>query len=351
MPHLLELKNISVKLGDKPIVNDVSLALETGTIGCLLGPSGCGKTTLLRAIAGFIPLSAGEVWIDSHCASNVATMTAVEHRQVGMVFQDYALFPHLSVAENIKFGLQHLNRQARQQRVEKLSALMDITSLLHSYPHQLSGGQQQRVAVARAIAPSPRILLLDEPFASLDVVLREQIAREIRQVLKQEGITTLLVSHNQYEAFAMADEIGVMHEGHLLQWSSGFRLYHEPVTPYIADFVGEGVFLKGVVSDSLCVETILGVLCGPQQHGFAINETVQVLLRPDDVVHDDDSPLTAEVIERIFRGANFLYVLRLADGSRLLSLVPSHHTHPVGSSIGIRIEPDHLVVFAEAGHG
>ena len=346
MQRLLELKNLSVQLDRRPIVQDVTLNLAPGHIGCLLGPSGCGMTTLLRTVAGFIPPAGGEVWIGDSLASKLGQVTPVEQRQVGMVFQDYALFPHLTVRQNIAFGLSGKDKAAREQRVQQLAALLDITALLESYPHKLSGGQQQRVAVARAIAPSPRVLLLDEPFASLDVVLREQIAREIRQVLKLEGITTLLVSHNQHEAFAMADMIGVMHQGRLLQWSPAFALYHEPVTPYVADFVGEGVFLDGTIRDDRSVHTVLGVLSDGSRHGFDAGASVRVLLRPDDVIHDDDSSLTAEVTERIFRGANFLYSLKLDDGSRVLSLVPSHHTHPVGSRIGIRIEPDHVVIFA-----
>lgn len=203
----------------------------------------------------------------------------------------------------------------------------------------------QRVAIARAMAPKPRILLLDEPFASLDVELREDIAREIRTILKMDGITTILVSHNQFEAFAMADEIGVMRAGQLLQWSTAFALYHEPATAYVADFVGEGVFLPGTVIDDLAVSTELGVLHTDQPLGYEAGALVSVLIRPDDVIHDDDSPSTARVLDKAFRGAEFLYTLALDSGAKILSLVPSHHAHGKGSHIGIRVEMDHLVVF------
>jgi iron(III) transport system ATP-binding protein len=187
--------------------------------------------------------------------------------------------------------------------------------------------------------------LLDEPFASLDVELREQIAREIRLVLKHDGITAILVSHNQYEAFAMADEIGVMRAGELLQWSTPFELYHQPVCAYVADFVGEGVFLDGTVLDEERVETALGILGGGELHGFPKGTALSVLIRPDDVIHDDDSPKTAKVLDKAFRGSQYLYTLEMPDGTHVLSLVPSHHRHAQGEKIGIHIEMDHLVAF------
>ena len=345
MSKALELKNVAVSLGGTPVLSDISIELDAGDIGCLLGPSGCGKTTLLRTIAGFEQPEKGEVWIDGWRVSDARTSTPVEKRLVGMVFQDYALFPHLKVRDNIAFGLAAMTREQRRQRVQELSAMLKIEDLLDAWPHRLSGGQQQRVAIARAMAPRPRILLLDEPFASLDVELRENIAREIRQVLKADGITAVLVSHNQYEAFAMADEIGVIRAGQLLQWSTAFELYHEPASAFVADFVGEGVFLPGEISDARSVKTELGVLQGEHLHGFESGQAVSVLIRPDDVIHDDDSPFTARVVEKAFRGAEFMYTLALDSGAQILSLVPSHHAHARDSDIGIRIEMDHLVVF------
>ncbi len=334
-----------MSLEGTPIIERVSVSLAEGAIGCLLGPSGCGKTTLLRAIAGFEPPTHGEVWIRTQCVASTEHQVAVEKRQVGMVFQDYALFPHLTVRENIIFGLKGTSRRWRRERVGELAAMLNLEDFLDAYPHQISGGQQQRVAIARAMAPRPRILLLDEPFASLDVELREKIASEVRQVLKQDGITGILVTHNQYEAFAMADEVGVMRAGRLLQWSTAFELYHEPANAYVADFVGEGVFLPGTVIDAHSVSTELGELHGQQPHGFEAGMLVSVLIRPDDVLHDDDSRFSARVLEKAFRGAQFLYTLALDSGARILSLVPSHHDHPRDSWIGIRVEMDHLVVF------
>lgn len=341
----LEVRDISVSLEGTPIVRDLTISVESGGIACLLGPSGCGKTTLLRTIAGFEGTTSGEILIDGGKVSSPGGRVPVEKRQVGMVFQDFALFPHLTVRENIEFGLRGADRMQREQRVLGLADMLHIRDLLPEHPHRLSGGQQQRVAIARAMAPRPRILLLDEPFASLDVELREEIAHEIRDVLKRDGITAILVTHNQHEAFAMADEIGVMRSGRLMQWGTAFDLYHQPNSAYVANFVGEGVFLPGTVMDARSVQTELGVLQGEHLHGRPEGESVSVLIRPDDVIHDDDSPFTARVVEKAFRGAEFLYTLALDSGARILSLVPSHHSHGTDTCIGIRVEMDHLVIF------
>ena len=342
---MLEVNNLTVSFADKTVVADVSLRLEQGSIGCLLGPSGCGKTTLLRTIAGFEQPGRGEVLLNGGLASAPDTLLPVEQRSVGMVFQDFALFPHLAVRDNIAFGLRQLAETARQARVDEVVRMLAITGFQHQYPHQLSGGQQQRVAIARALAPRPNILLLDEPFSNMDIELREQIARELRMILKQDGMTAILVTHNQLEAFAMADEIGVIRDGKLLQWDNAFNLYHRPANPQVADFIGAGVLLDGIASSATEVETELGTLQSAAPHGQAPQTRVSVLVRPDDIVHDDNSKQTATVRDKVFRGAEFLYTLTLPSGARILSLVPSHHDHAVGEDIGIRLELDHLVAF------
>lgn len=349
MTTALELKNLSVAFEHRRVLDSLSLALNEGSIGCVLGPSGCGKTTLLRTIAGFEPPDEGEVWIRGVRVSDRKHRVPVEKRQVGMVFQDYALFPHMTVRDNIAFGLQKMKRENREKRIRELVGLLEVGDFLHKYPHHLSGGQQQRVALARAIASRPRMLLLDEPFASMDFELREQLARDVRAVLKQDGVTAVLVSHNQLEAFAMADIVGVINNGRLHQWDTAFNLYHRPATAYVADFVGEGVFIPGKVIGNREVETELGVITGTVELGLGRGEPVNVLIRPDDILHDDDSSMTATVLDKAFRGAEFLYTLSLDNGTRLLSLVPSHHNHPINEPIGIRMEIDHLVVFPLAG--
>ena len=346
MPKQLEIKGVSVAYGDTTIVHGVDLHLEGGDIGCLLGPSGCGKTTLLRAVAGFEPVATGEIWLQGRLVARPGFGLPPEERRAGMVFQDFALFPHLSVARNIAFGLRHQCRQERQTRVAELLDLIGLPGSGAKYPHQLSGGQQQRIALARAMAPRPDILLLDEPFSSMDVELREQLAREVRELLKRDGVTAILVTHDQFEAFAMADQIAVLFGGRLHQVASGFELYHEPADRFVADFIGQGVMLPARVRDERQVETELGLLAGGRPHGLAVGEEAEVLLRPDDILHDDDSPLRAEVVNRAFRGAEYLYTLRLASGQDLLCLVQSHHNHAIGEHIGIRVAVDHLVAFA-----
>ena len=342
---MLEIENLTIRLDGNTIIADLSLQLGRGNIGCLLGPSGCGKTTLLRAIAGFVQPDNGELRVNGRHVAGSAPSVPVEQRGVGMVFQDFALFPHLTARDNIAFGLQDMAETARQTRIDEVAQTLAVTDFLHKYPHQLSGGQQQRVAIARALAPRPDILLLDEPFSNMDVELREQIARELRTILKQAGMTTILVTHNQLEAFAMADEVGIIRAGSLLQWDTAFNLYHRPAGPQVAEFIGEGVLLAGTVLSETEVETELGVLTGAVPHGRARQAKVSVLIRPDDVVHDDNSKQTATVRDKVFRGAEFLYTLTLPGGARILSLVPSHHDHAIGEAIGIRPDLDHLVVF------
>lgn len=343
---LLRLDHVHVELAQHTIVQDVSLTLNTGDIGCLLGPSGCGKTTLLRAIAGFQTLHKGSIWLADDCVSTPTERIAPEHRGVGMVFQDFALFPHLTVADNIAFGLQKLNTTERRQRVDELLEHIGLPGYQKRFPHELSGGQKQRIALARALAPKPRLLLLDEPFSSLDAELREKLALEVRNLLKKEGITALLVTHDQQEAFAMADKAGVMYQGELLQWETPYQLYHQPKHQLVADFIGHGVLLSGMVNSPGQLASPLGMLSHTALQNYPAGTPVSFLVRPDDVVIDDNSRLRATITSRGFRGAHNLYGVALENGTELLTLSPSHEQLAVGSHIGLRPEFDHLVVFA-----
>jgi len=349
----LVVQQVSQAYGTRQIISDLSFSLAKGEIGCLLGPSGCGKTTALRCIAGFEPIQSGDIRVAGEVLSRPGQMLSAEKRRIGMVFQDYALFSHLSVAGNVGFGLHDASKTAAKARVDELLALVGLASHADKYPHQLSGGQQQRVALARALAPRPRLILMDEPFSNLDVELRERLSIEVRDILKRENTTALIVTHDQNEAFALADWVGVMHQGRIQQWDTPYNLYHLPSNRFVADFVGQGALLTGEVLNSHQVRTELGVLdgfvppeCNPTGcRGCANQCQVDVLLRPDDIVHDDDSPLLAEVENKAFRGAAFLYSLKLPSGQRALSLVPSHHNHAVGEKIGVRLSADHVVAF------
>jgi iron(III) transport system ATP-binding protein len=335
-------------------VADVSFGLHAGDIGVLIGPSGCGKTSLLRAVAGLEPVTGGDIKLSGQVVSSSSIHVAPEARRIGMVFQDYALFPHLNVARNVAFGIHHLPRAERPARVAEVLALVGLSGSEARFPHELSGGQQQRVALARALAPKPQLLLLDEPFSNLDVDLRERLAHEVRTILKAAKATALFVTHDQLEAFAIGDTIGVMHEGQLHQWDDAYTLYHRPATRFVADFIGHGVFAPATireVNQQIVVQTPLGDLTDvaecPLPCAFASGEC-DVLLRADDIVHDDDAPVKAEIIRKAFRGSEFLYTLRLQSGETVLAHVPSHHDHKLGEWIGIRAQVDHVVTFNRA---
>jgi len=349
----LDVAQLSVSYPDRshPSVDGVTLGLHAGEMGVLIGPSGCGKTTLLRAVAGLERASAGEIGLAQSVVSSGSVHVAPEARRIGMVFQDYALFPHLSVQDNVRFGLHKLPRPEREARVSEVLALVGLASSAQRYPHELSGGQQQRVALARALAPGPQLLLLDEPFSNLDVELRERLALEVRGILKEAQTTALFVTHDQMEAFAIGDVIGVMSEGHLHQWDDAYTLYHRPATRFVAEFIGHGVFTPATLREEnkqIVVHTPMGDLVDvaecPLPGTFALGEC-DVLLRADDIVHDDDAPVKAEIIRKSFRGSEFLYTLRLQTGESVMAHVPSHHDHKLGEWIGIRAQVDHVVVF------
>ena len=343
--HLLELKSVSKWYGDQQVVHEISFALTRGEIGCLLGPSGCGKTTLLRLVAGFETVESGQVRIDGVTVSAPGLSRPPEQRSIGMVFQDYALFPHLSVADNILFGISRRSAAHKKEKLAQLLSLVGLEEQAKRYPHQLSGGQQQRVALARALAPEPALLLLDEPFSNLDALLRDRLSVEVRDILKELGTTALMVTHNQHEAFSVADRIGVLFHGTMQQWDTAHAIYHRPASLEVATFVGDGVMVRGKVVGPGRVESGLGLLEGNLSLPCSSGCEVDLLVRPEDILHVEESPLSATILHKSFRGPNILYQLRLPTGERCQALVSSHHNHAIGSSIGIRPEVDNLVVF------
>lgn len=358
----LEVQDLVVGYEKVTVVNGLSLTLQQGEIGCFLGYSGCGKTTALRAIAGLEQSRQGKVSLNNQRLTDQSERSsfavAPANRGMGMVFQDYALFGHLSVAKNIGFGLSKWSANDKKARILEMLELVELTEHADKRPAELSGGQQQRVALARALAPKPKLLLLDEPFSNLDVVLRESLAMSVRDILKRTNTTAILVTHDQNEAFALADKVGVMNEGKLVQWATPSELYHEPVSPFVAEFVGEGAMIDGIIKEGH-VETVLGDIYRPMEvynasgqsqyceYDYPNGTPIKVLVRPDDIIHDDDSEQTALVVGRVFRGANYLYRLQLDDGQIVLSLVASHHNHAVGTRIGILPMLEHIVVFNE----
>jgi iron(III) transport system ATP-binding protein len=332
MKNKLSLKNINLSLDNVKILENINLDIDDGEIVCLLGPSGCGKTSLLRIIAGLEERSVGSVSINQKVFQDKQIFIGAHKRKIGMVFQDYALFPHMNVSENILFGLDHLTKQEQQIKLQEMLELVKLTYWRDAYPHKLSGGQQQRVALARALAQGPELLLLDEPFSSLDTELRYQLSEDVRAILKKLNMTAVMVTHDQTEAFSFADKIGVMKEGRIEQFDVVYDIYHRPKTSFVAGFIGEGV----IVSSELIRDVF------PE-----LNRDVQgkILIRPDDITHDDASAVKAKVFKRIFRGSHFLYVLDFDNGLRILSLVPSHHEHAEGDYIGLLMDLDHAVAF------
>lgn len=346
--HILEVEDIECRFDTESVVRGLSMRIRSGAVVCLLGPSGCGKTTVLRAIAGFHPVHRGLVRLRGQVVSEPGYGVAPEQRHVGMVFQDYALFPHLSILQNTVFGVASLSRRDRRKLGIELLELVGLEGLANRYPHELSGGQQQRVAVARALATKPDLILLDEPFSNLDVELRERLSDQVHAILKSQGISGIMVTHDQHEAFAMGEQVGVMHKGRILQWDSPFNLYHDPAERFIADFIGQGCFVSATLKTPDTLETDLGLIQADRAFLWKPGASLDVLLRPDDIIPDQDSPLRAAVVKKAFKGAETLYTLRFMNGIELLSLFPSHLDYSVGDTVGVRIAPAHSVAF-EAG--
>ena len=340
---LLTLEHVTKRFeaGGAPAVDDLSLAVERGRILALLGPSGCGKTTTLRLIAGFETPNAGRITIAGRTVADARDGAHVEPeaRGVGIVFQDYALFPHLTVGENVAFGLP---RTARGERVGQILDLVGIADLTDRYPHELSGGQQQRVAVARALAPAPAVILLDEPFSNLDADLRAQMRDEVEKILRSTGTTAIFVTHDQEEAFTIADHVGVLDRGRLEQLGPPEAIYHHPATPFVAEFVGAADFLPGIVT-SQGIVTEIGVFGNVEAR--EPGEKVRVMIRPDDVTFVPDPQGEAVILRRSFRGSENLYSLGLPSGHRVHSSQPSSAAFATGTRVRPEAHVLHVVTF------
>jgi iron(III) transport system ATP-binding protein len=345
---LLRLDGVSKRFRAEgpPAVDALSLEVAAGEILVLLGPSGCGKTTTLRLVAGFEAPDAGVIEIRGTPVAGPGIAVPPEARGVGVVFQDYALFPHLSVAGNVGFGLAHLSRTARAGRVHEALELVGLLGLEGRYPHELSGGQQQRVAVARALAPAPALVLLDEPFSSLDEDLRAAMREEIGTILRTTGTTTLLVTHDQEEAFTLADRVGVLNAGRLEQLAPPYALYHQPATRFVAEFVGDADFLRARVTETGLVSE-LGTVARPPH--LTPGQTVDLMIRPDDIDFLPDPGGDAVVVGRQFRGAGHVYRLRLPSGARVHSVQPSTTVHAVGTRGRPVTNVLHVVAFPHVG--
>jgi len=329
---------VSKRFGAVRAVEDAQLCVERGEFVALLGPSGCGKTTLLRLIAGFEEPEAGTVEVARVPVAGGGTWVPPERRKVGMVFQDYALFPHLTVAENVGFGLP---RKERRTRVPIVLALVDLCGLGERYPHELSGGQQQRVALARALAPGPELVLLDEPWSNIDPHLRSSMRDELARILRAINVTVVLVTHDREEAFSLADRIALMRNGTVVQEGSPEDVYLSPATRWAAEFVGAGNFLPGTLAN--------GVVATPVGLFPALNpgsdSAVEVLIRPELLALEPDPTGAGQVVGREFRGHDVFYRV-LLDGVELVSQRPSNEVVPLGSRVRVRPHAARVTVFS-----
>lgn len=340
---ILELRSVSCAYDPhRPAIRDISLSVREGEILCLLGPSGCGKTTILRAIAGFEPVRSGEIFLSGRRVSSSSETIPTEERHVGMVFQEYALFPHLRAADNIAFGLSHLSRSERESRVQEMLQLTGLQGFERRYPHELSGGQQQRVALARALAQNPVLLLMDEPFSNLDPDMAGRMRQDLHTLLRRMKTTTILVTHDHDEAFAMADRIAVLNQGMLEQIDSPELIYHLPSTPFVADFVGQADFITGHIQQGM-VHTELGEF--PDTLAGEEGTPVVVMIRPDDIHLLPNKTAGSRIVARQFRGSENLYTVRLGSGQIVHSSESSTSVYQEGTAVEIRVSATHTVLF------
>jgi iron(III) transport system ATP-binding protein len=340
----LSLNQVSKAYGVDFGVHDLNLELPQEQILALVGPSGCGKTTTLRLIAGFERPEAGTIYLGGRLLADPYQATPPEKRGIGMVFQDHALFPHLTVGENVAFGLRRRDNGQRE-RVRFMLALVGLEAMAGRFPHELSGGERQRVALARALVPEPAILLLDEPFSNLDADLRLKMREEVRVILKGIQATAIFVTHDQEEALYMGDLLAVMNAGRIEQIGKPEAIFHTPQTRFVADFMGETDFLEGEVTAE-GIRTEIGVVA--QQAPYPTGTQVELALRPDDVSFTPKAGAQSLVLARRFTGALNVYRLRLPSGHLLHAFVPHHHIYQPGTPVEVRIDPGHeLACFAK----
>jgi iron(III) transport system ATP-binding protein len=333
-----------------PVLSHVSLQVEAGKTVCLLGPSGCGKTTLLRLIAGFEEPDKGEIYLIERLVSRPGLVVPPEKRHIGMVFQDLALFPHMTIGQNVAFGLFRWPAAWRRARLADMLRLVGLEGMAGRYPHELSGGQQQRVALARALAPNPQVLLLDEPFSNLDVALRQQLREEVQAILARAGITTLLVTHDQEEALSLADSLAVIEQGRIIQYATPDEVIQHPYTRFVAQFLALGYFLSGEIRDN-CIATEMGEV--PLTPTLSLRpqcRRVDVLIRPECVqLCGNGHGIPVQVAQGSFHGAHRLYTLRLPSGTLLRGLFPRQVTLRPGAQVRVTLQLTDVVAFPQTG--
>ena len=353
--NFLEIEDVTFTASKTNKVNNVNLIIENeGEIISLLGPSGIGKTTILRTIAGLQKLQSGIIKLRGKTISSTNFNLEPEKRNIALSFQDNSLFPNYNILENINFGLKRGKNSKFNYSTDDLIQILQLEELLKKFPHQISAGEAQRVSFARSLMSKPDLLLLDEPFANLDQNLKEDLQPKIKKLLKEINLTTIIVTHDSYEAFYMADKCGVILNQHLQQYDVPYNIHHEPNSIEVAKFLNRGVFIKAkVVSNDCAVHQLkhneLGLIEGKLTNHFEVGSVVNLLVQPEDLDHDDKSSLKLEIVDRKFRGTNFIYTLKTKNKDLIPVFVHSHHIHQheVQEKFGVKtpIFIDHLVCF------
>ena len=351
MKNIFEIKNVTFSVDGNEKVKNVSFSIENdGDIICLLGPSGIGKTTILRTIAGLEKINKGEIFLKGKLLSSKDYHQEPENRNISLSFQDNCLFPHYTIEKNIKIAVDKNKNKKKKIIPEFLIKLLDLNHVLKKFPHQISAGEAQRVSLARSLVSEPDLLLLDEPLSNIDQSFKEDIQIQLKKILKNLKITTIVVTHDSYEAFYLGNKCGIILNESLKQFDDPYKVYHYPNSVEIVKFLKRGILIPAKVLDDNSLENEeLGVIKGKFVKPFPVGSNVKLLLQPEDLIHDDKSNLKFDVVDRRFKGTNFIYTLRTNKGDLIPVFVHSHHIHQheIDDKFGIKnpIYIDHIVCF------
>jgi iron(III) transport system ATP-binding protein len=352
MPNnFLEIENVTFAASSKNKVNNVSLTIENeGDIICLLGPSGIGKTTILRTIAGLEKIQSGKIFLKDRIISSNNKHVEPENRNISLAFQENSLFPHYNVIQNIEFGAERNKKKKKDLTLDEVIKFLHLENVKNKYPHQISSGEAQRASLARALLSKPDLLLLDEPLSNVDQSFKEEIQVKLKQILTDLKITTIIVTHDSYEAFYLGNKCGIILDSQLKQYDDPYNVYHFPNSIEVVNFLNRGILIQAKVTGENSLENNdLGTITGNFIKHYPKGSEVQLLLQPEDLEHDDKSNLKLEVVDRKFRGTNFIYTLKTESNKLIPVFVHSHHIHQheVDEKFGIKrpIHIDHIVCF------